>query len=121
MSDYSETDSHVSIATDDLLDQLEQDATFRDDRYNRVADVLNGQWSNEDTRNLRRMGRRSRIDADVNKWTTYVSYWTISDWDPSLEVNIDGTMETAARGDAQAHMRPAILREDRENRTAYTL
>lgn len=120
-SEYSETDSHVSIATHDLQDHLEKDAKFHDAQYDRVAEVFSGRWSTEDAAALKKMGWTDRRDEDVDKWEFYVPYWTNPNWDPSLEVKFDGTMERAARGDTQALMRPAIQTGDRENRTSYTL
>lgn len=122
VSDCSETDSHVSVTSVDLANQFENDATFKDAQYDRVAEIFLRQWNGEDERALRRSGWKKRKDEAVEGWKVFIPSWTHPRWDPSIEITMDGEWRRAARGDSQARMRAAILPSDQGlARTEYTL
>lgn len=109
--DQSDTESHVSFDEDQL-----PDGTCTD--YSRV---FPGPWNLEDERRLLELGWKERSNVDKFWWRRFVPYWTSPTWDPNFEITVDGKKMRAARGDARATMRPAILSADEGiARTSYT-
>lgn len=107
----SDTESHVSFDEDQL-----PDGTCTD-----YARVFPGPWNLEDERRLLELGWKERSNVDKFWWRRFVPHWTNPTWDPNFEITVDGTKTRAARGDARATMRPAILPADEGiARTSYT-
>lgn len=109
--DSSDTESHMSFDSDDLPDGICTD-------YSRV---FPGQWNIEDEKKLSELGWKERSRVDRFWWKRFVPYWTHPEWDPAIEIKVDGTRTRASRGDARATMRAAILPADDEiARSSYT-
>lgn len=107
----SDTESHVSFDEDQLPDGT----------CTEYARVFPGPRNLEDERRLLELGWKERSNVDKFWWRRFVPHWTNPTWDPNFEITVDGTKTRAARGDARATMRPAILPADEGTaRTSYT-
>lgn len=109
--DSSDTESHVSFDEDDLPDGVCSD----------YARVFPGPWNVEDEKRLLDQGWKERPRTERSWWQRFVPHWTHPEWDPAIEITVDGTKTRASRGDWWSSMRPAILPADEEiARTGYT-
>lgn len=110
----SSSESHVSF--DPRNPNLPPDEQCTD-----YTPVFPGDWRDEDVGSLLETGWSDNpVNVRVN-WQAYVPFWTAPDWDPSIETTIDGKTQRAARGGAEAFMRPTILPRDQDvPRTDYT-
>lgn len=111
VDDSSDTESHVSFDEDDLPDGVCSD----------YARVFPGPWNVEDEKRLLDQGWKERPRTERFWWQRFVPHWTHPQWDPAIEITVDGTKTRASRGDWWSSMRPAILPADEEiARTGYT-
>lgn len=107
----SDTESHVSFDEDDLPDGICSD----------YARVFPGPWNVKDEKRLLDQGWKERSRTEIFWWQRFVPHWTHPEWDPAIEITVDGTKTRASRGDWWSSMRPAILPADEEiARTGYT-
>lgn len=116
-SEHSSTDSYVSMTAD----QFEQNASFRNEQYDRVAQIFDGKWTPEHFFPLLRMGWTPQPPDVQQNWQVYVPEWTRPGWDPHRAVKIDGTCARATNREEATAMRPAILPGEQKARTDYTL
>lgn len=111
----SSTHSHDSV--------MNEATSGRDtDQCIDYSDVFPGDWNPADANDLQWLGWSSTIQNLRASWKpARVPYWTRQDWDPNIEVSIDGRKRRHTRGDMEHFMRPAILERDRNiARTDYT-
>lgn len=92
-----------------------------DDQCMDYTPVFPGEWQQEDATSLQEKGWSRTTLASLVSFQAYVPFWTKPNWDPTIETTIEGMMQRAVRGGAEAFMRPTIISRDRDvPRTDYT-
>lgn len=92
-----------------------------DDQCTDYSSVYPGEWRQDDAEGLRELGWAQRPMAAYLGWQPYVPNWSHPQWDPNVEISMDGKMQRAVRGEVKHFMRPMILPGDSNvPRTEYT-
>jgi hypothetical protein len=116
------TVSPASSTSTSTHESFDIDYMIPDDQCKDYRTVFPGEWKDSDEDGLEQPGWAARTEEEKAAWKpTWVPYWTRPNWDPSIEVSMDGSKKRTRRGDLENFMRPAILEHDESiPRTKYT-
>ncbi|KAJ4404831.1 hypothetical protein N0V82_010414 [Gnomoniopsis sp. IMI 355080] len=115
-SEYSETDSHVSMTRE----EFDKDPGPKDAQSDAITELYANQRLEDYAHVLRLQWRERPPDAQEN-WQCYVPDWTRPGYDPRVRFTMNGKYTRAATDAEERAMRPTLLPGDQEARTDYTL